>query len=65
MTVRDEKKKTHLYLVSSAAEADDTDLAKVAARIRPLPHNVTPSEEFLRRTRLQLLQQEPAPRQAA
>ena len=30
-------------------------LVRVASLIRPLPDNVTPSEEFLRRTRLRLL----------
>ena len=34
----------------------DEELEVVAARIRPLPREVTPSPEFMSRTRLRLLQ---------
>jgi hypothetical protein len=43
----------------------DEALAQVASRIRPLPENVTPSDEFLRRTRLRLLKLEPSRKSAA
>lgn len=36
-------------------EERQDDLTQVASMIRPLPDNVIPSEEFLRRTRLRLL----------
>jgi hypothetical protein len=35
--------------------ADGKKLAQVASLIRPLPENVVPSDEFLRRTRVRLL----------
>lgn len=38
----------------------DAELESVAARIRPLPSEVTPSPEFMTRTRLRLLQLKPA-----
>jgi hypothetical protein len=44
---------------------DEEALAQVASRIRPLPENVTPSVEFLRRTRLRLLKLEPSRKSAA
>jgi hypothetical protein len=43
-------------------------LTEVASLIRPLPDNVTPSEEFMRRMRIRLLKLEAKPsvgRQAA
>lgn len=40
----------------------ETALQEVASMIRPLPDNVTPSEEFLRRMRLRLLKLEANPR---
>lgn len=39
---------------------NESDLAEVALRIRPLPEDVTPSVEFLTRTRLRLLKLEPS-----
>jgi hypothetical protein len=47
----------------------EAELKEVASMIRPLPDNVTPSEEFMRRMRLRLLkleeQDESTGRQAA
>ena len=62
------KKQTHLRLVADVETS--ADLASVAAAIRPLPEEVAPSQEFLARTRLQLLELKPAeekdsPRRAA
>lgn len=37
----------------------DEELEVLAARIRPLPREVTPSAEFMSRTRLRLLQLPP------
>jgi hypothetical protein len=44
------KEMIHLY------PETDAELEGVAARIRPLPREVTPSPEFMSRTRLRLLQ---------
>jgi len=52
----DHKKPTHLRLV--ADNQPNLELDSVAARIHPLPQEVAPSEEFLSRTRLRLLQLE-------
>ena len=41
--------------------AAEAALNEVASRIKPLPDNVTPSEEFLRRMRLRLLKLEAKP----
>ena len=41
--------------VTMKREERQDDLTQVASMIRPLPDNVIPSEEFLRRTRLRLL----------
>jgi hypothetical protein len=41
---------------------DETVLKEVASMIRPLPDNVTPSEEFMRRMRTRLLKLEDRPR---
>jgi hypothetical protein len=43
------------HLIAEAAP----ELEVVAAKIRPLPENVIPSDEFLKRTRLRLLQLAP------
>ena len=48
--------------------ARDEALETVAAKIRPLPENVVPSEKFMEETRIRLLQLRPAvsaPRRAA
>jgi hypothetical protein len=50
-----EKKTNHLRLVANN-EAPSSELDSVAASIRPLPEEVMPSEEFLTRTRLRLLE---------
>jgi hypothetical protein len=50
----DHKKQTHLRLVANNETGSELD--SVAARIQPLPQDVAPSEEFLARTRLQLLE---------
>lgn len=52
----DHKEKTHLHLVVNNTTPE---LESVAARIHPLPQDVAPSEEFLTRTRLRLLQTDP------
>jgi len=41
---------------------EETALKEVASLIRPLPDNVIPSEEFMRRMRLRLLKLEANPR---
>lgn len=43
------------------ADRNPNSLQQVASLIRPLPENVVPSEEFLRRTRVRLLKLEGAP----
>ncbi len=53
-----------LHLITNN-EANDDALESVAARILPLPSDVTPSEEFLTRTRLRLLQLQPRANAAA
>jgi hypothetical protein len=50
-----EKNRNHLRLVANNVEPS-SELDSVAACIRPLPEEVTPSEEFLTRTRLRLLE---------
>jgi len=40
------------------ANRNPNSLRQVASLIRPLPENVVPSEEFLRRTRVRLLKLE-------
>jgi hypothetical protein len=54
----DHKDKSHLKLVHSSDSVADPELDSVAARIRPLSEEVTPSEEFLATTRLRLLKLE-------
>jgi hypothetical protein len=44
--------------ITAIRNEDETELKEVASLIRPLPENVTPSEEFLRRMRLRLLKLE-------
>jgi hypothetical protein len=44
--------------ITAIRNEDETELKEVASMIRPLPENVTPSEEFLRRMRLRLLKLE-------
>ena len=41
--------------VMATTKKQEEPLVEVASLIRPLPENVTPSDEFLRRTRLRLL----------
>ena len=47
--------------ITAIRSEDETELKEVASMIRPLPDNVTPSEEFLRRMRLRLLKLEGRP----
>jgi hypothetical protein len=54
--------------VTAKRTENETALTEVASLIRPLPDNVTPSEEFMRRMRIRLLKLEAKPsvgRQAA
>jgi hypothetical protein len=44
------------------ANQSGKELSRVASLIRPLPDNVVPSDEFLRRMRLRILKLRPAPR---
>ena len=44
--------------VTMKREQVKAELTEVASMIRPLPDNVVPSEEFLRRTRMRLLRLE-------
>ena len=55
MTREMEMDKEH---AEAGTNKDEEALSHVASLIRPLPENVTPSEEFLRRTRLRLLKLE-------
>jgi hypothetical protein len=41
--------------VTMKREETQAELTEVASMIRPLPENVIPSDEFLRRTRMRLL----------
>lgn len=41
--------------VTARRKEQEKDLTEVASLIRPLPDNVIPSDEFMRRTRLRLL----------
>ena len=41
--------------VTTRRKEQEKDLTEVASLIRPLPENVIPSDEFMRRTRLRLL----------
>jgi hypothetical protein len=47
--------------ITAIRNEDETELKEVASMIRPLPENVTPSEEFLRRMRMRLLKLEGQP----
>ncbi len=47
--------------VTAKREEKETELTEVASLIRPLPDNVIPSDEFLRRTRMRLLKLESKP----
>ncbi len=55
--------------VTMKRNENQAELTQVASLIRPLPDNVIPSDEFLRRTRMRLLKLEgkvrPSTRQAA
>ena len=51
------KKQTHLHLVAN--NESNSELASLAASIRPLPQEVEPSQEFLGALRLRLLKLEP------
>ena len=44
--------------VTMKRNEDQAELTEVASMIRPLPDNVIPSEEFMRRTRMRLLKLE-------
>jgi hypothetical protein len=44
-----------------ANRKDQDALSQVASLIRPLPDNVVPSDEFLRRTRVRLLKLDAKP----
>jgi hypothetical protein len=72
VNTQDRKVETKMELENLANRRAENEeaLQEVKAWIRPLPRDVEPSPEFLRRTRLQLLElapQAPAPsqRQAA
>lgn len=47
--------------VTAKREEKERELTEVASLIRPLPENVIPSDEFLRRTRMRLLKLESKP----
>lgn len=51
------RKNTHLHLVTN--NGPTSELASVAAAIRPVPPEVEPSQEFLGELRLRLLRLEP------
>ena len=47
--------------ITAIHQEDEKELKEVASMIRPLPDNVTPSEEFMRRMRMRLLKLESRP----
>lgn len=47
--------------VTAKRKEMEKDLTEVASLIRPLPDNVIPSDEFMRRTRMRLLKLESKP----
>lgn len=51
------RKKKELQLVKTAPESHDEDeaLDTVVSKIRPLPSDLAPSQEFMQQTRLRLL----------